>query len=736
MNILGISAYYHDSAACLLRNGEILAAAQEERFTRQKHDPNFPSNAVKYCLEDAGISIGDVDLVAFYDKPLLTFERLLETYIDYAPYGIRSFLKAMPVWIKEKLWTRENIAKALNYEGKILFTEHHESHAASAFFPSPFERAAVITMDGVGEWATTSYGYGQGSELHLLKELRFPHSLGLLYSAFTYYLGFKVNSGEYKVMGLAPYGEPRYTKQILDELVELNEDGSLRLNMKYFNFAAGLTMTNEAFDALFDEPRREPESELTPKHLDLARSVQEVTELAMVKIARHVKKETGEKNLCLAGGVALNCVGNGRILRENIFENIWIQPAAGDAGGALGAALSVWFQYLGNERDVTVSSEKNYYLGPKFSAAEITGFLDSVGANYRQLPREELNETVAAHLADERVVGWFQGRMEFGPRALGARSILGDARSPKMQSQMNLKIKFRESFRPFAPSVLRERVSDYFELETASPYMLLVAPVRENLRVPLTADEQKLFGIEKLNLRRSTIPAVTHIDYSARIQTVGKEESPAYHALIEAFEKLTNCPVLVNTSFNVRGEPIVCSPKDAYNCFMKTGMDFLVMEDILLDKRAQNGNLLTEIIEEKNSDLIEKSDITKSQARKTALVVATVLFAIAFWNFYRANETVARAFAMLGGLLVLIGILFSKTARLFHIYWMKLAMLLGYVNSRILLTLLFYLVFVAYNLISRTIGRDPLQRRVKKTKSNWTERKATRQTKEGFERLF
>ncbi len=736
MNILGISAFYHDSAACLLRDGEILAAAQEERFTRRKHDPNFPSNAVKFCLEEAGISISDVDFVAFYDKPLLTFDRLLETYIDYAPQGIRSFLQAMPLWIKEKLWTRENIASALDYKGKILFTEHHESHAASAFFPSPFERAAVITMDGVGEWATTSFGYGQGNELHLLKELRFPHSLGLLYSAFTYYLGFKVNSGEYKVMGLAPYGEPRYARQILDELVELNEDGSLRLNMKYFNFAAGLTMTNEAFAKIFDEPRREPESELTQKHLDLARSVQEVTELAMVKIARHVKRETGEKNLCLAGGVALNCVGNGRILREKIFENIWIQPAAGDAGGALGAALSVWYQYLGNERDVTLNSKKNYYLGPKFSGDEITSFLDSVGANYRQLPREELNETIAQHLANEKVVGWFQGRMEFGPRALGARSILGDARSPKMQSQMNLKIKFRESFRPFAPSVLRERVSDYFELETDSPYMLLVAPVRENLRVPLTEDELKLFGIEKLNLRRSTIPAVTHIDYSARIQTVGKEESPAYHELIAAFEKLTDCPVLVNTSFNVRGEPIVCSPRDAYNCFMKTEMDFLVLEDILLDKRAQNGNLPVEIAAEKNSNLIEKANITKSQARKTAFVVAAVLFLIAFWSFYRSRETVGVTFAVLGGLLALNGILFPKTARLFHIYWMKFAMLLGHINSRILLTLLFYLVFVPYNLISRIAGRDPLQRRGKKLESNWTARKATRQTKEGFERLF
>ncbi len=739
MYILGISAYYHDSAACLVRDGEILAAAQEERFTRKKHDHNFPSNAVDYCLKHAGITVDDLDFVAFYDKPLLTFERLLETYIDYAPKGLRSFLKAMPIWLKEKLWTRENIAKALNYEGKILFTEHHESHAASAFFPSPFESAAVVTMDGVGEWATTSYGYGQGNELHLQKELRFPHSIGLLYSAFTYYLGFKVNSGEYKVMGLAPYGEPRYTERILDELVELHEDGSVRLNMKYFNFAAGLTMTNSAFDELFAEPRREPESELRQIHLDLARSVQEVTELAMVKIARYVQKETGEKNLCLAGGVALNCVGNGRILRENIFENIWIQPAAGDAGGALGAALSVWYQYLGNEREAAnyqANGKKNYYLGPNFTNDEITSFLDSVGAKYQKLPRTELNETVAEYLADEKVVGWFQGRMEFGPRALGGRSILGDARSPKMQTQMNLKIKFRESFRPFAPSVLREKVSDYFELETDSPYMLLVAPVRENLRVEMTEEEQKLFGIEKLNLRRSTIPAVTHIDYSARIQTVRAEESPAYHGLISAFDDLTGCPIVVNTSFNVRGEPIVCSPQDAYRCFMKTEMDFLVMEDILLDKRAQNGNLPVESVAEQTPKSVETEQVTNKQARNTALVVATVLFLIASWNFYRSRETIVIIFASLSAIFALTGIFLPKPAKLFHIYWMKLAMFLGHINSIILLTLLFYLMFVPYNLISRIIGRDPLQRRGKKGASNWTVRETTRQTKERFERLF
>jgi carbamoyltransferase len=740
MYILGISAFYHDSAACLVRDGEILAAAQEERFTRRKHDAGFPKNAVEYCLKHAGITVNDLDYVAFYDKPLLTFERLLETYIDYAPKGLRSFLMAMPVWLKDKLWTRENIAKALGYDGQILFTEHHESHAASAFFPSPFESAAVLTMDGVGEWATTSYGYGRGNELHLLNELHFPHSIGLLYSAFTYYLGFKVNSGEYKVMGLAPYGEPRYTDKILAELVELYDDGSLRLNMKYFSFAHGLTMTNAAFEKLFGEPRRAPESELRQIHLDLARSIQEVTELAMVKIARRVQQETGEKNLCLAGGVALNCVGNGRILREQIFENIWIQPAAGDAGGALGAALSVWYQYLGSERDAEKSQNlggrKNYYLGPNFASDEITDYLDSVGANYQRLPRAALYETVAAQLADEKVVGWFQGRMEFGPRALGGRSILGDARSPKMQTQMNLKIKYRESFRPFAPSVLRERVADYFALDADSPYMLLVAPVKEDLRVAINEDEEKLFGIEKLNLRRSTIPAVTHIDYSARIQTVRADDSPAYHGLISAFERLTNCPVVVNTSFNVRGEPIVCTPQDAFRCFMKTEMDFLVLEDVLLDKRAQNGAklLLAQAEAEKSPpSLIE--NVTSRQARNTALVVAGVFLLIAAWNLYRERELIGIVFASLSAAFVLLGTFLPTPAKFFHVYWMKLAMFLGHINSIILLTLLFYLVFVPYNLISRLLGRDPLRRR-KKLSSNWTLRKRTRQAKEGFERLF
>ena len=593
MYILGISAHYHDSAACLLKDGEIFAAAQEERFTRRKHDARFPSSAIEFCLRRARIEMREVDFVVYYEKPLTKFERLLETYIDYAPSGLRSFIKAMPVWLKEKLWTREEIRKSLSFEGQILFAEHHESHAASAFFPSPFESAAVLTIDGVGEWTTSSIGAGAGNELNLLSELRFPHSLGLLYSAFTYYTGFKVNSGEYKVMGLAPYGEPRYVRKILDELVDLREDGSLRLNMKYFNFAQGLTMTNRRFDELFGGKPRAAEAELTRREMDLARSVQEVTELAMLRMARHVHALTGEKNLCLAGGVALNCVGNGRILRETEFEKIWIQPAAGDAGGALGAALSVWHQYLGNERKVIENrdSMKGAYLGPDFSNGEIERDLNAAGAIYERLPRTGLIERVAELLAAGNVVGWFQGRMEFGPRALGARSILGDARSPQMQSQMNLKIKFRESFRPFAPAVVREKVAEYFDLETDSPYMLLVAPVKESLRTEIGDEDKTLRGIEKLKTPRSTIPAVTHVDYTARVQTVEPETNAMFYDLLQKFGELTGHPVLINTSFNVRGEPIVCSPAEAFACFARTEMDYLVVEDFLLDKKAQREEL-------------------------------------------------------------------------------------------------------------------------------------------------
>jgi carbamoyltransferase len=589
--ILGLSAYYHDSAACLVRDGEIVAAAQEERFTRKKHDAEFPANAVAYCLREAGITMAAVDYVGFYDKPLLKFERLIESYLGVAPQGLRSFLLAMPVWLKDKLFTRKLILKQLDgFEGEVLFTEHHESHAASAFYPSPFREAAVLTMDGVGEWATSSYGIGRENTLDLLAELHYPHSLGMLYSAFTYYTGFKVNSGEYKVMGLAPYGNPRFVERILDRVVELKDDGSFKLDMRYFNYLQGLTMTGPAFDELFDGPPRKPESPLTQREMDLAASIQVVTEEVMLRMAQHVHRETGAENLCLAGGVALNCVGNGRLLREGPFRRIWIQPAAGDAGGAVGVALAIHHKVLGNARRAFSEGDgmRGSYLGPADSDADIEAFLRSVGAVYERCADEDaLLDVTARLLADEKVVGWHQGRMEFGPRALGGRSILGDPRSTKMQSVMNLKIKYRESFRPFAPSVLREHVHEWFELDVDSPYMLLVANVRPEHRKRMTDAQQRLFGIEKLNVPRSDIPAVTHVDYSARIQTVHRETNPRYHGLLSRFHALTGCPVVVNTSFNVRGEPIVCTPRDSWLCFMRTEMDALVIGSFVLRKEQQ-----------------------------------------------------------------------------------------------------------------------------------------------------
>jgi carbamoyltransferase len=588
MNILGISAFYHDSAACLVRDGEIIAAAQEERFTRKKHDFNFPANAVSYCLREGQIDASKLDYVAFYDKPFIKFERLLMTYLAYAPRGLKSFIMAMPLWLKSKLWMKEYIKNELKFDGKIIFPEHHESHAASAFYPSPYQEAAILTIDGVGEWCTSSYGLGRDNQIELLAELKFPHSLGLLYSAFTYFTGFKVNSGEYKVMGLAPYGEPKYVDVILNELIDLKEDGSFKMNMKYFDYCAGLTMTNSRFAELFGGPPRRPESKLTQREMDLARSVQEVTEEIMLRMARHVHKETKMKYLVLAGGVALNCVGNGRILREGPFEDIWIQPAAGDAGGALGAALYTWYRYLGKQRQVCPHRrdfQRGSYLGPAFSNAEIEAFLQSKNIPYKKLADAEIATTIANLIAQENVIGWFQGRMEFGPRALGSRSILGDARSPNMQSVMNLKIKFRESFRPFAPSVLAENVADYFQLDRESPYMLLVAPVLEKWRSGHI--ENGAWGIDKLKIVRSTVPAITHVDYSARIQTVHQDDHPLYHEMIKAFRDQTGCPVIINTSFNVRGEPIVCTPEHAYICFMRTNMDYLIMGNYLLDKKEQ-----------------------------------------------------------------------------------------------------------------------------------------------------
>jgi carbamoyltransferase len=589
MNILGLSAYYHDSAACLVRDGAIVAAAQEERFSRKKHDHRFPRQAVDACLKLGGIDASALDLVVFYDKPLVKFERLLDTYSNCAPRGFASFLKAMPLWLRQKLWMSDVIAKELDFAGKVLFGEHHESHAASAFFPSPYDEAAVLTVDGVGEWATTTYGVGRGRKLDLLGEIRFPHSLGLLYSAFTYFTGFKVNSGEYKLMGLAPYGEPKYVDLIYRELIDLRDDGSYRLNLKYFDYMAGLRMTNGAFARLFGGPPRQPESPVTQREMDIARSIQVVTEDAMLRLARHVHQVTGMKHLCLAGGVALNCVANGRLLREGPFESIWIQPAAGDAGGAVGAALGAWHGYLGNERTASDGRDRMRaaLLGPAYTNDEIRAELDTLGARYETLADDDVARAGAKLLASEQVLGWFQGPMEFGPRALGGRSILGDARSPRMQSQMNLKIKFRESFRPFAPAVLREDVAQYFELDADSPYMLLVAPVVEKRRIAMTPAEQALEGIAKLNVPRSDIPAVTHVDYSARIQTVRREEHARYYDLIKTFRELTGCAVIVNTSFNVRGEPIVCRPVEAYRCLMRTHMDALLIGNFLVKRDAQ-----------------------------------------------------------------------------------------------------------------------------------------------------
>ena len=601
MYILGISAFYHDSAACLLKNGEIVAAAQEERFTRKKHDAGFPHYAILYCLKEAGILASQIDNVVFYEKPFVKFERLLETYLAFAPKGFTSFAKAMPLWIKDKLFQKSALIKELkstlsediDWRERLLFSEHHLSHAASAYFPSPFESAAVLTLDGVGEWTTTSLAIGSGRNLKVIKEIHFPHSLGLLYSAFTFYTGFKVNSGEYKVMGLAPYGEPCYADLIREKLITVAEDGSFQLDMSYFNYATGLTMTNKKFNLLFGGPPRTSETELTQREMDLAASIQKVTEDIVLELARGIAKETGERNLCLAGGVALNCVANGILLREKIFDNIWIQPAAGDAGGALGAALSTWYLHHNKERVVSKERDamKGAYLGPEFTDAEVEAELTACGATFEKLSEDKLIDAVAMALADEKAVGWMQGRMEFGPRALGGRSIIADPRSPIMQKQLNLKVKYRESFRPFAPSVLNEHISEWFEHGTDSPYMLLVAGVKEDKRFIMTEEEDALFGIDKLNVPRSSVPAITHVDFSARIQTVHADTNPRYHAVISKFKEKTGCPLVVNTSFNVRGEPIICTPTDAFKCFMGTEIDMLSIGSYVLYKEKQDENL-------------------------------------------------------------------------------------------------------------------------------------------------
>jgi carbamoyltransferase len=597
ISILGISAFYHDSAAALIIDGKIIAAAQEERFSRKKHDSSYPFNAVEYVLKEAKLKLNEVNYIAFYDKPFLKFERLLETYVAFSPKGFRSFCMAMPIWLREKLFQKKVLFNELrNHDenfcdiNKIYFSEHHFSHAASAFYPSPFNDAIILTLDGVGEWATTTVAKGHGRELELLKEIHFPHSIGLLYSAFTYYTGFKVNSAEYKVMGLAPYGEPKFKNLILDKLIDLKKDGTFRLNMDFFDYPTGLKMTNEKFSKLFGQPVRNSKNDsLTQFHMDIAASIQSVTEEIVLRLARSIAKETESKNLCMAGGVALNCVANGKIHKEKIFENIWIQPAAGDAGGALGAALALWHHELKKERPTPLNDEmKGSYLGPKFNNDEIQSELSNLGAIFEKLSEEEMLQITAQELSNEKIIGWFQGRMEFGPRALGGRSIIADSRSEKMQKILNLKVKFRESFRPFAPSIIREKLSNWFDLDCDSPYMLLVADIKQNIKREMNETEKKLFGIEKLNIKRSDIPAVTHVDYSARIQTVHKNTNPRYYKLIKYFENITNCPVIVNTSFNVRGEPIVCSVQDAYQCFMGTDLDILVCEDFILYKEKQN----------------------------------------------------------------------------------------------------------------------------------------------------
>jgi len=721
MYILGISAFYHDSAAVLIRDGVPIAAAQEERFTRIKHDYQFPNNAINYCLQEGKISPLDLDYVAFYDKPFLKFERILESYLHYAPAGISSFIKAMPVWIKKKIWIKSLIQEALHgFAGKILFPEHHRSHAASAFFPSPFSEAAIVTTDGVGEWTTTSIGFGTGNSFKILQELRFPHSLGMLYSAFTYYTGFKVNSGEYKLMGLAPYGEPKYAQTILDNLVDVREDGSFQLNLDYFDFPVGLTMTNRNFDRLFDGLPRKPESKITQKEMDLARSVQEVTELILKRMSCHAQKETGAKYLVLAGGVALNCVANGKLLRETDFDDIWVQPAASDAGGALGAALAVWYEYLGNPRIVELGhdAQQGSYLGPEFSNSEIREFLNHHHIPFNQLSDAEIIKLTAALLAQGNVVGWFQGRMEFGPRALGARSILGDPRSPGMQKKMNLKIKFRESFRPFAPSVLLEAVREYFRFDRPSPYMAFVAEVAEKKRRAVSQEEQQLSGIDKLNVVRSEIPAVTHVDWSARLQTVDGKTNKRYYNLLKEFASQTGCPVLVNTSFNVRGEPIVCTPRDAYRCFMRTEMDYLVMGNCLLYKKEQPETIpevysedesLSGIFMKKESSVINKSKFKDPREwRKFGIGLSIILVILATIELITGLYVVFPIY-LTAGVVLISALIFPVILKPFFILFSYIGLALGWVMTRVILSVFFFLVLTPIGLVSRLVGKRYLK---------------------------
>jgi carbamoyltransferase len=734
MNILGISAFYHDSAACLVRDGEIIAAVQEERFSRKKHDERFPRQAIDYCLREAGLtSASQLDVVAFYEKPFVKCDRIFSTYLGVAPRGLQSFLHAVPVWIKEKIWIKQTLREELKFEGPILFPEHHEAHAASAFFPSPFEEAAVLTIDGVGEWATTTIGRGAGNRVELLRELHFPHSLGLLYSAFTYYLGFRVNSGEYKVMGLAPYGEPRFRDVILSEVLELKDDGSLRLNLEHFDFLAGLRMTNDSFARLFDGPRREPEGELTQRHMDVARSLQAVTEEAMLRMARHAHEVTSIRKLCLAGGVALNCVGNGRILREGPFEEIWIQPAAGDAGGAVGAALLAWHHYHDQPRHAPGDhdAQKASLLGPAFDPLT---FIESADIPHEKLSDAEVMERTAALLDQRQVVGWYQGRVEFGPRALGNRSILGDPRDPEMQARLNEKIKFRESFRPFAPAVLRERVAEYFELDQPSPYMLLVAQVKS--AAGSTADNVSGFG-QRLRAVESAIPAVTHVDGSARIQTVDAHENPRLHALLHAFEQRTGCAVLINTSFNVRGEPPVCSPDDAYRCFMRTGMDFLVLGNYLIDKRQQpvlapepKRPALTWLASEYAT--IDHSPRALRRFGFTMGIVLAIVAAVVL----RRNANIALLIAGAAALFAILAQFAPSALAAVHRGWMMLAFILGWVMTRVILTLTFFLVLTPTGLLQRLAGKRAFDVAFRTGENTYWKPRATPPDRASYERQF
>ena len=729
MNVLGISAFYHDSAACLVRDGEIIAAAQEERFSRKKHDPGFPRHAIDYCLCEAGLAdSSQLDLVAFYEKPFLKFERLLSTYLAVAPRGLVSFWKAMPVWMKEKIWLKANLRDQLRYDGPIIFPEHHESHAASAFFPSPFEQAAILTIDGVGEWTTTSVGKGEGNRVELLEEIRFPHSLGLLYSAFTYYLGFRVNSGEYKVMGLAPYGEPKFRDLILSELIDLKPDGSFRLNLRFFDFVAGLKMTNGTFDRLFGGTPRKPESELTRRQVDIARSLQAVTEEVMLRMARHARELTGQRNLCLAGGVALNCVGNGRILREGPFEKIWIQPAAGDAGGALGAALLGWHHHREQLRAAPVKNDaqRGSFLGPAYDAA---GFVRRANIRASELSGEALPARVASLLEEGRVVGWFQGRMEFGPRALGNRSILGDPRRSDMQEKLNLKIKFRESFRPFAPAIMEERTSDCFQLTGSSPYMLLVAPVQEALRVNGDA-EQPATMMAWLKQRRSTLPAITHVDYSARVQTVSASDNPDFYNLISAFERRTGCPVLVNTSFNVRGEPPVCTPEDAWRCFLKTEMDYLVLGNFLIDKAE---------VDAQSSALFAApspaASLSRAKLRRFGLTIGLGFLVLGAILQFR-HRAAGRPFTSLATLLLFFSAIAPGLLRFIYRPWMRVADFLGAISSRVLLSLVFFVVVTPIGLVQRLLGKRPVDLRFRTGDATYWQQRAVRSTPSDYEKQF